>query len=62
MIAANEKSEEERIREIIVGYFYGAKFSNSLEEAAKQIYTEIIEPKDKRIAELENENEKNHSH
>jgi cell division protein YceG involved in septum cleavage len=55
-----QKSEEERIREIIVGYFYGAKFSNSLEEAAKQIYTEIIEPKDKRIAELEKENEKNH--
>jgi hypothetical protein len=52
MIAANEKSEEERIREIIYNSW------GDLGDAAKQIYTEIIEPKEKRISELEKENEK----
>jgi hypothetical protein len=55
-----QKSEEERIREIIAAAFCQYDTNSTCNKAAKQIYTEIIEPKDKRIAELEKENEKNH--
>jgi hypothetical protein len=54
---ATQKSEEERIREIM---YFNYNYFNGVEKAAKAIYEKIIEPKDKRIAELEKENEKNH--
>jgi hypothetical protein len=64
-IIKKQKSEEERIREIVLYQLeqWDLKalswIPNKLDVApiAKQIYTEIIEPKDKRIAELERENE-----
>jgi hypothetical protein len=40
--------------------YFNYNYFNGVEKAAKAIYEKIIEPKDKRIAELEKENEKNH--